>query len=105
MLHFRRFKKIYYSAGLILLTVLVGIVGYMVIEHYRFFDAFYMTIITVGTVGFQEVHPLSDPGRLFTALLIVMSFGTFANAIITISRTLVDGEFNKYFKDLRLNST
>jgi voltage-gated potassium channel len=105
MLHFRRFKKIYYSAGLILLTVLVGIAGYMVIEHYRFFDAFYMTIITVGTVGFQEVHPLSDPGRLFTALLIVMSFGTFANAIITISRTLVDGEFNKYFKDLRLNST
>jgi voltage-gated potassium channel len=76
----------------------------MIIENYRFFDAFYMTIITVGTVGFNEVHPLSDAGKLFTAFLIITSFGTFANAILTISRSFSDGEFNKYFKDLRLNA-
>jgi voltage-gated potassium channel len=105
MLHYRRFSKIYLSVALIILTIVVGIAGFMIIEHFRFFDAFYMTIITVGTVGFDEVHPLSDSGRLFTAFLIISSFGTFANAIFTISRSFADGEFNKYFKDLRLNAT
>ncbi|HEV7230032.1 MAG TPA: potassium channel protein [Bacteroidia bacterium] len=103
-MHFRRFSKIYLSVALIILTILGGIAGYMIIENYRFFDAFYMTIITVGTVGFNEVHPLSDAGKLFTAFLIITSFGTFANAILTISRSFSDGEFNKYFKDLRLNA-
>jgi voltage-gated potassium channel len=104
MRNFVLFRKIYIALGLILLTILVGIAGYMLIEHFRFFDAFYMTIITVGTVGFGEVHPLSDAGRLFTAFLIITSFGTFANAIFTISRAFSDGDIIQYFKDLRLNS-
>jgi len=104
MLDYNRFKKIYFGIGLIVLTIFVGIGGYMIIEHYRFFDAFYMTIITVGTVGFGEVHPLSDAGRLFTAFLIIASFGTFANAIFVVSRAFSDGEINNYFKNLRLNS-
>jgi len=98
------FRKLYFAVGLIILTILVGIAGYMLIEHFNFFDAFYMTIITVGTVGFGEVHPLSDVGRLFTAFLIISSFGTFANAIFSISRAFSDGDFNQYFKDRRLNS-
>jgi voltage-gated potassium channel len=104
MIHLRRFSKIYLAIALIVLTIFVGILGYMLIEHWSFFDSFYMTIITVGTVGFEEVHRLSDAGRLFTAFLIMSSFGTFANAIFTISRSFSDGEFNQYFKDLRLNS-
>jgi voltage-gated potassium channel len=101
---FKIFRKIYFALGLILLTIMVGVIGYMVIAHFRFFDAFYMTIITVTTVGFGEVHPLSDGGRMFTAFLIISSFGTFANAIFTISRAFSDGDFNQYFKDLRLNA-
>jgi voltage-gated potassium channel len=106
MRSFSIFRKIYIAIGLIVLTILVGIAGYMLIDQrFSFFDAFYMTIITVGTVGFGEVHPLTDAGRMFTAFLIISSFGTFANAIFTISRAFSDGDFNQYFKDLRLNSS
>jgi len=85
--------------------ILLGIAGYMLIEHYNFFDAFYMTIITVATVGYNEVHPLSDAGRLFTAFLIITSFGTFAYAITSISRYVMDGEFNRYFKTYKVNES
>lgn len=80
----------------------MGIGGFIVIEGYNFLDAFYMTIITVATVGFQEVHPLSGSGRLFTAFLIITSFGTFAYAVTSISKYIIDGEFNLYFKNLKL---
>jgi voltage-gated potassium channel len=102
MFNFPGFRKIYFSLALICLIILVGIVGYMTIEHFRFFDAFYMTMITISTVGFGEVHPLSDAGRLFTTFLIIGSFGTFANAVFTITRSFSDGEFLKYINDLRL---
>ena len=97
-----RFKQIYVAIALILSITLIGVIGFMLIEGYRLLDAFYMTIITIATVGFQEVHPLSDPGRLFTAFLIVTSFGTFAYSITAISKYVVDGEFNLYFKNKRL---
>src|ERR1035437_4490375 len=97
-----RFKPIFISVGLILAITLIGMSGYILIEKYRVLDAFYMTIITVATVGFQEVHPLSDAGRIFTAFLIMASFGTFAYSLSAISKYVVDGELNSYFKNLRV---
>jgi len=76
----------------------------MIIESFNFLDAFYMTIITVATVGFQEVHPLSEEGRVFTAFLIITSFGTFAYAVTSISQYVIDGEFNQYFKNYKVNA-
>lgn len=73
------------------------------IEDYNFIEAVYMTIITISTVGFNEVRPLSNEGRLFTAILIIFSFGTFAYAITSITIYILDGEFNRYFKNLRIN--
>ncbi|MBI4945513.1 MAG: potassium channel protein [Bacteroidetes bacterium] len=79
--------------------------GYIFIEHYTLIEAFYMTIITIATVGFGEVHPLSDAGRLFTAFLIMSSFGIFAYSISLITRYIVDGEFQHFFKSYRMNNT
>lgn len=84
--------------------LLTGILGYMIIENYSFFDAFYMTVITIATVGYGEVHPLSTVGRVFTSFLIITSFGTFAYAVSTITRFVTDGEFNRFFKNKKLNS-
>ena len=82
----------------------MGVVGYMLIENYRLLDAFYMTVITVATVGFEEVHTLSDNGKLFTSFLIITSFGTFAYALTSLSKYVFDGEFNKYFKNYKVSS-
>ena len=100
-----RFRKLYFSVVLIFIIICIGVIGFIVIEHYNFLDAFYMTIITVATVGFQEVHPLDDQGKLFTAFLIITSFGTFAYAVTSISKYVADGEFNEYFKNLKVNKS
>jgi voltage-gated potassium channel len=100
----RPFAKMYISIGLMMLIILMGVVGYMLIENYRLLDAFYMTVITVATVGFEEVHTLSDNGKLFTSFLIITSFGTFAYALTSLSKYVFDGEFNKYFKNYKVSS-
>jgi voltage-gated potassium channel len=103
-LNFRNFSRIYIPFVLIVIIICIGIVGFMIIESFNFLDAFYMTIITVATVGFQEVHPLSEEGRVFTAFLIITSFGTFAYAVTSISQYVIDGEFNQYFKNYKVNA-
>jgi voltage-gated potassium channel len=104
MNHFRQFSRFYFPLGILFLIVIGGIIGYISIEQYTFFEALYMTIITVATVGFGEVHPLSDAGRMFTVILIITSFGTFAYAITSITRYIMDGEFREYFKTKRLTT-
>ena len=72
--------------------------GYILIEGYSFIEALYMTTIAITTVGFSEVKPLSDTGRLFTIFLLITSWITFAWAITRITQFVVTGEINKYFK-------
>lgn len=103
MLQLARFKKIILAVSVLFLIVCIGIVGFLSIEeNYTFLDAFYMTIITISTTGFQEIHKLSDSGRIFTSVLIITSFGTFAYAISVITSYIVDGEFKLYFKDMKV---
>ena len=97
------FKEVYFALSLLILIILIGTVGFIIIEDYNVFEAFYMTIITVSTVGFGEVRTLSDPGRVFTAFLIITSFGTFALAVTSITKYLVGGEFKDYFRDYKVN--
>jgi len=61
-------------------------------------EALYMTTIAITTVGFSEVRPLSDSGRLFTIFLLITSWVTFAWAIARITQFVITGEINKYFK-------
>lgn len=95
---YRPFRKIYYTIILFAGIVLTGTAGYMVIEHYTLLEAVYMTVITLSTVGYGEVHPLSDPGRVFTIILIMFNLGAFAYLIALISSYFLDGEFSKEYK-------
>ena len=96
------FSKIYYAIMFILLIVIIGVFGFIIIEDYTLLEAIYMTVITVSTVGFQEVVELSNNGRLFTIFLIIASFGTFAYAVSVVTTYIVGGEFNTYFKDYKV---
>ncbi|MBL6657988.1 MAG: potassium channel protein [Flavobacteriales bacterium] len=96
------FSKIYSAILFIFIVVAIAIVGYMYIEDYSLSEAVYMTVITLSTVGFQEVRELSPEGRLFTTFLIITSFGTFAYAVSVLTTYIVSGEFNKYFKDYKV---
>lgn len=98
-----RYLRRFNSALLALMGVLIfGITGFMIIEDYTFAEAFYMEIITISTVGFGEVKALSEAGRMFASLLIILNMGVAAYAISTVTSFIVDGELQKYFKDYRV---
>ena len=60
---------------IIVLIMLTGTLGFMVIEGWNVLDSLYMTITTMATVGFGEIHPLSPQGRVFTIALIIPTTG------------------------------
>jgi voltage-gated potassium channel len=73
--------------------VLIGTLGYYLIEDkYTLFDALYMTVITLATIGYEEVHPLSTAGRAFTIFLILGGVTTFLYAATAAVRAVVSGE-------------
>jgi voltage-gated potassium channel len=81
--------------GVILPTITIaGTAGYMILEGWRFSDALYMTVITLSTVGFSEVSPLSPEGRVFTTLLIVAGVAAVAYLFSAISHHVVSGELH-----------
>ena len=82
--------------------ILVGILGYMTIEGASFLDALFMTTISITTVGYGEVVPLSEPGKWFTIFMLITSWGTFAFAITRITEFVVSGEINHYFRKRKL---
>src|SRR6476469_1904432 len=69
-------RRIVLIAVLITVTICIGTIGFRLIEGYSLFDAFYMTLITVTTVGYQELRPLTAKGRMFNSFLIL--FGVSA---------------------------
>jgi len=73
----------------------------MSIEDFSTLEAAYMTVITVATVGFKEVRPLTDEGKLFTIFLIIFSFGIFAYSLSTITSYLVEGRLKILFDNNR----
>ncbi|MFH1147074.1 MAG: potassium channel family protein, partial [Pseudomonadota bacterium] len=72
MIHFR---KLLLGIPILIAIIAFGTNGYMFLEHWGVQDALYMTIITLTTVGFGEVHPLSPAGRIFTMIMILMGVG------------------------------
>lgn len=92
------FFKIYEILFLFLIPVAFGTAGYMYIEQFTLIEALYMTVITIGTVGFEEVHPLSTNGMIFTIVLIIATFITVSFFLAYITRYFLDGHFRQTYK-------
>ncbi len=75
-----------------------GILGYMLIEHWGFLDSLYMTVITIASVGYMEVYPLTTQGRIFTIFLIIFGIGVLMFGISTFTAFLVEGELNELLR-------
>jgi voltage-gated potassium channel len=92
-------------AVLVVLSILLtgfGTAGYMVFQKYTFIEALYMTIITLSTVGFTEVHPLDNNGRIFTMILILMGVSFVAFSLAYFSQILLDGNLLASYRRRRL---
>lgn len=83
-----------FAAAILLLTALliIGTLGFELIEGWDLLDSLYMTVITISTVGYGEIRPLSDEGIVFTIFLIVMGMSIAVYAFTVIGRAAVEGE-------------
>ncbi len=81
-------------AGLLLLTLCIGTIGFRMIEGYSVFDAFYMTLITITTVGYQELRPLSHAGRIFNSLLILFGVSAMFFSVGVMTQTIIELELH-----------
>lgn len=95
-------ESAYLLAGAIIGMFLLGVVGYVLIEGWTVTESLYMTAITLTTVGFGEVRPLSDSGRLFTVFLMVVGIGTVAYGFSILGQYVLSVSLNQFAKERRM---
>jgi voltage-gated potassium channel len=93
----RLLHRILLIAGLLTVILMVGTIGFMLIEGYPWFDAFYMTLTTVTTVGYAEIRGLSRAGRVFNSFLIFFGVSTMFLAIGAMTQTIIDFELQDVY--------
>ena len=86
-------------------VVITGVFGYMLIEGWNFLNSLYMTIITIASVGFMEVYPLSSYGRIFTIFLIIFGMGILLFGISTFTAFLVEGELSELLRRRKMDKS
>lgn len=89
-----QFRRQILPLALLALVIALGTLGYMVVEGWSFGDALYMTIITVSTVGYMEVHALDGPGRVLTSLLILIGVGTLFFSVTGLWAWIVETQMS-----------
>ena len=83
------------SICVLLLLLSYGTFGYIAIEGWDSLDALYMTVITLGTVGFREVHTLSSGGKIFTMTLIFFGVGVIGYIVGSLAQIMFEGQFHR----------
>jgi len=85
-----------------LFLIFIGTVGYLLIEGWTVLDAFYMTVITIGSVGYGEVRELSFIGRMFTTMIIMVGVGTAAASFTILTETILLAELGNKWRMRRM---
>ena len=96
------FAKLSRVVGLLLMLTFLGTVGYRIIEGWSWDESLYMTVITLSTVGFQEVRALSSDGRFFTVALIVAGSGVALYLLTLTAQLVLDGELRQTYRRERM---
>jgi voltage-gated potassium channel len=94
-------RNIRIALGAMCLVVVVGTFGYMLIEGWSFLDSLWMVVITVTTIGYGEVQPLSEVGRLFSLGLILFGVGIVTYTATTFARAVIDGDMARLYRQKR----
>lgn len=95
-------RRIRWPALGLVLALIYGVAGYMLLEGWRFLDALYMTVTTLTTVGFREVQPLDDGGRVFTLSVITIGVGLVLVTVTVVAQWVLEGQFGERTRRRRM---
>ena len=95
-------KRIIYGFAWLTVLLLIGTIGFFIIEKLNWLDALYMTLITISTVGFREVVPLSNLGKIWTMMLIVSGIGIIFYTASSTIEFMIEGHFGGLLEKRRL---
>ena len=84
-------RRLLWGVCALVIIIAAGVIGYVIIEEWSFVDALYMTIITITTVGYAEVHPLTTNGQIFSIFLIVGGVSGALYAVSGIAGYVIEG--------------
>ena len=96
-------SKVFLATFLLVMSLVIGTSGFHLIEGFDLLSAFYMSVITLSTVGFGEINELSDNGRLFASFYILMNLAILAYAISVVTNFLIEGNLQSIFKDYMID--
>ncbi len=88
--------KIIRIISLLACLVLFGAIGFMIIEKWDFMDSLFMAMITLTTVGYGEVHPLTQAGKVFVMCYLFLGFGAFSFGIVKIAEMVLQAQFKEW---------
>jgi voltage-gated potassium channel len=94
-------SRLAFAALLLAGVFAAGTLGYRLIENANLWDAFYMTVITVTTVGYREVFPLSRAGEVFTVVLLLGGLGIIFYALTEVGRSVLEGQLREALGQVR----
>lgn len=77
--------------AVLVVLIIIGTVGFMILEGLPFFDALYFTFVTISTVGYGDIHPVTLAGRIFVVVLIVIGIGTFLGVVANATQIVLHG--------------
>lgn len=97
-------SKVPFAIGTLVSLVAAGTVGYRIIEGWTWFECFYMTVITLATIGYGEPAGITTMGRLFTVGLIVSGVGTVGYALTAVAQSIIQGELRSTLEKRRLQN-
>jgi voltage-gated potassium channel len=98
------YNRVVLGVFILLLVLIGGTAGYMLIEDWSLLDAAYMTAITVTTVGYSEVHPLSQTGQIFTIGLMIFGVGTAFYILTALVAAIIEGDLRLVFGARRMKA-
>lgn len=95
----KNLSKLIQALFMLALSMAIGMTGFVFFEDYGFVDAFYTTVITISTVGFETLSPLSKGGKIFVSVYIIFNLGIFAYVISIFTTYLFEGELRLLFRN------
>ncbi len=100
-MHGRLIRRILLILGLLIITVAIGTTGFVLIEGYSWFDAFYVTISTITTIGYPEPRPLNHAGQVFNSFLIVFGVTAMFVSVGAMTQAIIEFELQGRFGERR----